>query len=100
MYIITPPKKAHTKRAIAKIQGLSRRMGYDYECNDSKTMKWMKEEFDNKTAGYIGNQYIAAKQGRMDKIRLKEQLNFKIQVNPLVKTFSRLNTKVEKMLLF
>lgn len=29
-------------------------MGYDYEPNDNQTMKWMKQEFQDKMVKYLG----------------------------------------------
>lgn len=39
------------------------------------------------------------KMARMDKVRLKEELNFKNQVNPLVRIFGRINKKIENKML-
>jgi hypothetical protein len=51
--------------------------GYNYECPESKAMKWMKQEFQTKMVKYLGNKEFVKKQSRMDKVHLKEQLHFK-----------------------
>ena len=74
-------------------------MGYYYSCNESRTMKWMHEEFEQKQKKYLGKGGAVKKMARMDKVRLKEELNFKNQVNPLVKIFGRINKKIENKML-
>lgn len=69
-------------------------MGYDYESNGSRTLKWMKEEFQDKAIKYLGGRKVK-KAGRMDKVRKKEELGFDNQVNPLVRIFNRLNLNIE-----
>ena len=76
-------------------------MGYSYNQDvESKTLKWMKEEFHDKMAKYLGKKEFAQKQSRMDKVKLKEKLNFRNEVNPLIKIFSRINQKIEKGMLW
>lgn len=75
-------------------------MGYDYSCDESRTMKWMHEEFEQKAKKYLGKGGAVKKMTRMDKVRLKEELNFKNQVNPLVRIFGRINKKIENKMLF
>ena len=60
----------------------------------------MKEEFHDKMAKYLGKKEFAQKQSRMDKVKLKEKLNFRNEVNPLIKIFSRVNQKIEKGMLW
>lgn len=62
-------------------------------------MKWMKEEFQDKMVKYLGNSTFVKKQSRMEKIQMKERLNFKNEINPLIRIFSRINEKVEKDML-
>jgi hypothetical protein len=52
-------------------------MGYDYEDNGNKVLKYMKEEYRNKMIKYFGDRVFEKKQSRMDKVRLKEQIGFK-----------------------
>lgn len=74
--------------------------GYNYECPESKTMKWMKQEFQDKMVKYLGNKDFVRKQTRMDKIYLKEQLNFENEINPIITVFTKVNRKIEHVLLF
>ena len=74
-------------------------MGYDYEFGSSKALKWMWQNFNSKMNKYLGNKEFAKKQSRMDRVRLREEINFKLEVNPLVKIFSKINKKVEAILL-
>lgn len=62
-------------------------------------MKWMKEEFQDKMVKYLGNSTYVKKQSRMEKIQMKEKLNFKNEINPLIRIFGRINQKVEKEML-
>ena len=62
-------------------------------------MKWMKEEFQDKMVKYLGNNTFVKKQSRMEKIQMKEKLNFKNEINPLIRIFGRINQKVEKEML-
>lgn len=39
------------------------------------------------------------KMTRMDKVHLKEELNFKNQINPLITIYSKINRKIEHTLL-
>ncbi len=81
---------------INRIPILEKRMGYDYEDNGNKVLKYMKEEYRNKMIKYFGDGVFEKKQSRMDKVRLKEQIGFKNQINPIVKIFSRINKKLER----
>ncbi len=69
-------------------------MGYDFEDNGCRVLKYMKEQYRSKMIKYLGNGVFEKKQSRMDKVRIKEQIGFKNQINPLVKVFSRINKKL------
>jgi hypothetical protein len=45
--------------------------GYDYKCESSRTMKWMKQEFEDKMMKYLGNRPRVKKQTRLEKTLLK-----------------------------
>ena len=49
---------------------------------------------------YLGKRQYGQKQSRMDKVRMKEELHFKNEVNPLVRIFGRVNNKAEKGMLW
>jgi len=51
---------------------VEKQKGYDYEFNGSKALKWMKEEFMDKSVKYLGAKTFVRKQTRMDKVKLKE----------------------------
>lgn len=53
----------------------------------------MKQEFQGKEIKYLGG-WRVKKAGRMDKVRMKEELGFDNQVNPLVRIFGRVNLKI------
>ena len=77
-YILTPPKYTQKNSKLNVYHRFEKKMGYDYDnVEDSRTLKWMKEDFNHKMAKYLGKKEIAQKQSRMDKVRLKEQINFK-----------------------
>lgn len=63
-------------------------------------MKWMKQEFQGKMVKYLGNKEFVRKQTRMDKVHLKEKINFKNERNPIITVFSKVNRKIEQTLLF
>lgn len=44
---------------------------------------------------YLGGRRKVKKQTRMDKVWLKEELNFKNEVNPLVRIFGGINQIIE-----
>jgi hypothetical protein len=50
---------------------VEKQKGYDYDFNGSKTLKWMKEEFMDKSVRYLGAKTFVRKQTRMDKVKLK-----------------------------
>lgn len=75
-------------------------MGFDYECEDNRALKWMREEFQGKMVKYLGNKEFVQKRSRMDKVRMKEEFDFKPGMNPFIKLFSRVNRVVEKGLLW
>ena len=97
--ILTPPKLTCRSSKINTFARFETQMGYDYE-SDNRTLKWMKEEYHHKMAKYLGKATFCKKQSRMDKVRIKEELNFKNEVNPLVKIFTRVNKKMEKGMLW
>ncbi len=71
-------------------------MGYDYEDDGNKVLKYMKEQYQNKMNKYYGSRIIDKKRSRMDKVRLKEQIGFKNEINPIVKIFSKIERKMQK----
>lgn len=46
-------------------------MGYDYDCEDSKTLKWLKQDFQTKLVKYLGSKTYVPKKSRIEKIRAK-----------------------------
>ena len=60
----------------------------------------MKDDFGDKMKKYLSNGEIAHKKSRMDKVKMKEKLDFKVEVNPLITIFSRVNRKIEKGMLW
>lgn len=58
----------------------------------------MKQEFQDKMVKYLGGKDFVRKQTRMDKVKLKEKLNFKNDINPIITAFSKINFKIEREL--
>lgn len=97
---MTPPKYTEKQSLLNTYNRFQKKMGYDYESEDNQALKWMKEEFQDKMVKYLGKKDFVQKRTRMDKVRMKEQINFKPGMNPLIKLFSRVNGKVERGLLW
>lgn len=47
---------------------------------------------------YLGGSIGVKRLKRMDKVKLKEELNFTNQINPLVIIFGRINYKIEELM--
>ena len=78
--MLTPPKVTNKNSKMNVYNRVESKMGYDYLDDhnlESRTLKWMKEDFHNKMNKYLGKKEFAQKQSRMDKVKLKEKLNFK-----------------------
>lgn len=78
--MLTPPKVTNKNSKMNVYNRAESKMGYDYLDDhnlESRTLKWMKEDFHNKMNKYLGKKEFAQKQSRMDKVKLKEKLNFK-----------------------
>lgn len=74
-------------------------MGYNYDCEDSRVLKWMKEEFTHKMSLYLGNKAFTYKMDRFDKMEKKKELNFSRKPNPLTKILQKIDRKAYKCLL-
>ena len=91
-FVLTPPKYNSKNSKMYKIKNFERRLGYDYDDKtESKVLKEMKQEFDQKVDKYMGKGDFMRKAGRMEKIRRKEQLDLKMERNPVVSTLEKLN---------
>jgi hypothetical protein len=97
--MLTPPRVIDKNSKVNMYNKFEKQMGYDYDSGDSRTLKWMKEDFNLKMAKYLGKKVFAPKRSRMDKVRMKEEINFTLEMNPLVRIMSKLNDKMEKQLL-
>jgi hypothetical protein len=98
---VTPPKSATRNHLWPRYSQYEARMGYDFDDKtESRTLRWMRQEFEDKMLKYLGNKQRVNKRSRMDKVRLKEELDFSPEVNPLLRIFGRVNDKVERVLLF
>ncbi len=100
---ITPKKYFDKDSTHNTYCRLEKKMGYNYNTDSNRTMRWMKEEFTDKLVKYIANRgsgEYAQKMSRMDKVKLKESLGFKLKVNPLIRVFSKVNSKLEKGMLW
>ena len=58
--------------------------------------KEMTEEFRMKAAEYCGGRTFKKKQTRFDKMRTKEELGFKPEMNPVVTNFRKADTILKK----
>lgn len=58
----------------------------------------MKQEFQDKMVKYLGPDEYVKRASRMDKVRRKEELNFKREVNPILKRFTNVNRMIEDKL--
>lgn len=59
----------------------------------------MKQDFQNKMIEYLGGGKKVKKQTRMDKVLLKERLNFQNTGNPIIRIFGRMNQLIEGQML-
>jgi hypothetical protein len=91
---LTPPKSKYRNTTYYRCSQFEEKFGYDYEMGSSQVLDWMKQDFQDKMTKYLGNSAYVTKQSRMDKVRLKQALDFRPEVNPLVRTLSRVNRKV------
>jgi hypothetical protein len=95
---LTPHKYTSRNSVYNTYHALEKQKGYDYSPS-GRTMKWLKEEFQEKMVKYLGGGTFVKKQGRMDKLHLKEKLNFSNDVNPVIRIFSKFNRIIETHLL-
>ena len=82
-----------------KFRALEKKLGYNYQSHQSKTLKWMHEEFEDKMHKDLGGGEFHKRLSRMEKVEMKERLNFKLERNPLLTLFNRINLRVEEKLL-
>jgi hypothetical protein len=81
--------KNFTYLQIPKIMS---KYGYEYK-TENETLQELQSSFKSKCEVYF-NKTRVVKLGRMDKIRLKEELNFEIKSNPVLRFFNKLNEKL------
>lgn len=71
------------------------RFGYDNQ-TESETLQEIQSSFQSKCELYFNKKRRAVKLGRMDKIKLKEEIGFEFKENPLVTFFNNLHKKIVK----
>lgn len=59
----------------------------------------MKQDFQHKMVEYLGGGRKVKKQTRMNKVLLKERLNFQNKDNPLLRIFGRIDQIIEGQML-
>ena len=64
--------------------------GYEHDYTQNNIMKDLKDGFSAKCDLYFSG-IVAHKLGRRDKHELKERINFKFEINPVLKMFKRLS---------
>lgn len=79
---------------INTFRRFNHRMGYDYDCQKSRTLKWMKQDFETKLVKYLGGKTYVPKKSRMEKVMAKQALDFTPTLNPLARIFSKINRKI------
>jgi hypothetical protein len=67
-----------------------RKFGYNFTVNEVEIHPYLKnarEEFEAKAVKYCGGYHAAKKQTRFDKMKLKEEMGFKLERLPIMKKF-------------
>lgn len=69
---MTPPKHAYKNQVYYQTKKYCEKFGYDYDSHEeSKTMKYLKQDFKNMTEQRLGNIHKNAKKlGRQDKYKM------------------------------
>lgn len=94
---LTPPKSVLKKSIFWVCGDEADRLGYDFdEKTACKKLKWMKQEFEDKVFKYYGNRPGPVRRMTcMDKVKRKEELNFKMEANPILQRFSNIDRMIE-----
>lgn len=61
----TPQKYFDMNSKFNKTTYFLNKMEYNYDCPDSKTWKWMKEQFEGKLDKYLGNKEYVQRKSRL-----------------------------------
>lgn len=99
--MLTPPKINCSASVFNTYRRYESKLGYDYldeKTSNSVKLKWIKQEFEDKMNKYLGKGTFVKKATRMDKIRRKEELNFKVEPHPVIRLFEPINLMIEKNL--
>lgn len=97
---LTPPKLIDKRSTLNTVHRLSKKFGYDTECiEENDFTRNQRVEFANKAAKYIGGKTFSKKQTRFDKMRSKEELGFKLETNPVITKFKKVDAILRKTLL-
>jgi hypothetical protein len=77
-----------------KVNRIEKKFGYDYDMGESKTLNYIKEEFLDNTVKYYGQGEWTKKMGRKDKYEKNLELKRPLKLNPMLKIFNRVETKL------
>ena len=80
---MTPEKFFDTQSTYKTVNRLEKKFGYDYDFEQSQPLKYMKEEFLNRTLDYLGKGEWTKKMGRKDKYEMNIELGRPLKKNPL-----------------
>lgn len=89
---ITPPKYVVKKSVRNTVKRWEEKFGYNYDCPEDQVDPYMRElrqEFQDKAAKYCGGYNFVKKQTRFDKMKMKEEMGFKLEEMPIKKKLKR-----------
>ena len=98
-WIMTPPKSETKKTTYWAVQRLCAKYGYERGPNETELVRKMRQDFKNGATQYLGGKIYTKKRTRFDKMKFKEETGFSLEVNPILKTYSKLDNAFKKMLL-
>lgn len=86
----TPKKYLNKQSTHRTYYKLEKKFGYDYDTNGSKTLQYMREDFENKTFAYLGKGVWTKKMGTKDKYERNLEFGRALKKNPLLTIFRKL----------
>lgn len=104
---LTPPKYTEKSSIYNTVARWEKHCGYDFNVPETELtpmLRQSRQEFREKAAKYCRGDMFAKKQTRFDKMKLKEEMGFRLEELPIKKQFKRadqiVTTLMKKQALF